>query len=460
MGVLLAARLVTAAGGSASPVLVGGVAAWCLAGVVAWSILRSDRVPAMRLGEVAARVARTGWIATVALAVVTTLAFVPDRLRGPASLAIALVVGAAIFSFVLAVGRLRLPRMAGVGVEVAVVGLILLAVIDATPSLAHLPYDPFGAQALPPGADANLLLLILVQIHQSFYLGPVADVLHGNAVLVDTFSQYGVGVIYLLALVFNVVPLGYGPMRLVSGGATGLAYAAGYGALRLAGCRRATAACALALGIAITQLDIVVGYLGSDFPSVGGLRFGPAYVLILVVVARARSQAHGRKLRASELVVVGISAIWSVEALVYALAIAFAAEGVAAASSPASGRPWARRWVAGVSGAVGAAIVAIAALILITRAVSGQWPDWGSYLAFLTLYSSRTVPGVLTFPSISAWSSGFAVGFVYLASAVTTARLTSVARSWPDLGPRLAAAAALTAFGTVSFSYWITHGAP
>ena len=37
------------------------------------------------------------------------------------------------------------------------------------------------------------------RFNQDFYLGPVGQILHGQAMLVDTFSQYGVGVMYFLA---------------------------------------------------------------------------------------------------------------------------------------------------------------------------------------------------------------------------------------------------------------------
>lgn len=454
LSVLLAARVVSAAGGPGAPVLVGGVVVWCLGALAARRIVRSDRRPAWLTPPVGPRAPMAAWAATVAFAVASTLGFVPDRLRGPLSLAICFAVGAALTSLVLAAERIRLSRRLGMAIDVLFVVLIVLAVVDASSLLPYLPWDAARAPASPVGADHVSVVLT----HQSFYLGPVTDVLHGHAVLVDTFCQYGVGVIYFLAAIFAVVPLGYGPMALVSGVLTGLACAAGYGILRLAGCRRATAAIAIALGIAVTQWQVIGS--AADFPSLGALRFGPAYLLILIVVARARWTARARELRAVELVVVGISAIWSLEALVYALAIAFAAEGIEAATSQASWQARGRRWLTGVAWALGAAVTAVVALAVLTRLFSGHWPDWSSYIAFLTLYSGRTVPGVFTFPAIGAWSSGFAVGFIYLASAVTIGRLASVARLRPEVRPRLVAAAALTGFGILSLSYWITHGDP
>ena len=40
---------------------------------------------------------------------------------------------------------------------------------------------------------------------QDFYRGPVGQILHGQAMLVDVFSQYGVGVMYFLAALFHIV---------------------------------------------------------------------------------------------------------------------------------------------------------------------------------------------------------------------------------------------------------------
>jgi hypothetical protein len=219
-----------------------------------------------------------------------------------------------------------------------------------------------------------------------------------------------------------------------------------------------TSAIALTAGIATTQLNTIGS--SAEFPSTGALRFGPAYLLILLVVAGARWPARERVLRVAALAVVALSAAWSAEALGYGLAVYGAARAVEAAIAIGPARARLVRGIAEVGGAIAAAAAAIALVEVLTRAFAGSWPDWSPYLAFLNLYSSRTVPQVIVFPAISAWSTGFAVGALYLASAVATVRLTGAGRVRPELRPRLVAAAAITAFGGVSFSYWITHGAP
>jgi hypothetical protein len=448
--VLFAARAATAGGADCAPVLIGGAVMWCLAGVVGLRAVRSGR--ARRLREAPAGIATLAWAATAGMLAAGILAFVPGRLRAGGPLAVSLLVGGGLMALVLGATRLRLRRGVGLGLDAVAVGVIVLGVVDASFFL-HFSHDAAGRPAAL-GADSFGLQLL----HEGFYLGPVNDVLHGRTVLVDTYSQYGVGVIYFLAAIFKLVPIGYGPLGLISGALTGVAYASGYTVLRIAGCTVVTGAIALAVGIATTGLDVVGSVAG--FPSVGALRFGPAYLLILVIAARARWRSHARELRAAELLVVGVSAVWSAEALAYALAIVMAAAGIEAATAPGARGDRVRRWLASVARAVVAVVAAIVLLELITRLSAGRWPDWSSYVALLTSYSSRTVPGVTVFPPIAAWSTGFAVAGVYLVSAVSVIRLAGHAEGDPSLRRRLIAGAAMTAFGVVSLSYWITHGAP
>src|SRR3712207_1083134 len=71
--------------------------------------------------------------------------------------------------------------------------------------------------------------------HYGFYLGPVNDVMHGRTLLVDVFSQYGVGVIYALAGFFEVVGLGYGAFWLLLASLAALLAAALYAIVVLGG---------------------------------------------------------------------------------------------------------------------------------------------------------------------------------------------------------------------------------
>ncbi|MGI8430044.1 MAG: hypothetical protein ACR2OB_12270 [Solirubrobacteraceae bacterium] len=108
--------------------------------------------------------------------------------------------------------RLRPPRWLKWGVDAAAVVLVALLVIDVAAYLPYLPFDPHDVRVIG-GKFTNSLNDLLPLVHQDFYLAPVNDLLHGRVPLVDAYSQYGVGVLYLLAAFFKVAPLGYGPSR-------------------------------------------------------------------------------------------------------------------------------------------------------------------------------------------------------------------------------------------------------
>ena len=66
-----------------------------------------------------------------------------------------------------------------------------------------------------------------------FFLGPVNAMRHGHPLLVDTFSQYGVGMFYALAAAFHGVPLTYGGLQFVLCLAYAAEFALVYTVLRL-----------------------------------------------------------------------------------------------------------------------------------------------------------------------------------------------------------------------------------
>ncbi len=80
-----------------------------------------------------------------------------------------------------------------------------------------------------------------------FFLGPVNAMSHGRPLLVDTFSQYGVGMFYALAAAFQAVPLTYGGLQFILCVAYVAEFALVYAVLRLA-CRSQVVA---VLGLAV-----------------------------------------------------------------------------------------------------------------------------------------------------------------------------------------------------------------
>lgn len=456
--VILAARLAHAFGVRAAPVLLGGLAVWALIVAVAW------RSPGgrERLGEAIAGRPRAASVVLTAVGILVVVALLPPGSLRPGPLALSLLA----LALVLPIAS-RWPKRSARGrlvhaLDVLVVGAIVLLVVDVQGYLQYLPYDPYALLRSAGRAPASLLSLpsaqaFLQQLHQDFFLAPVNDVLHGRPVLVDTYTQYGTGAFYFLAVWFKLAPLGYGALGLLSGLMTGLQYACGYAILRVAGCRPAVAM--VALGTALTAL--VLGAFGSltQYPAMGGLRFLWAYLLILLVVAGVRWPAWSARARVAALAILCVSAAWSLETMVYGLAIVSAAAGFAALSSPELPGRW-RRLGVDLAVAVGCCAGANLALTLVTLASSGQWPDWRPYLAFFTAYGEGDVK-TLNSPLIHSWSAGFGAGAVYFASALglvtTTLRRSDFVR---ERRATFAAVAVCTAYGVGILTYWITHSQP
>ena len=119
-----------------------------------------------------------------------------------------------------------------------------------------------------------------------FFLGPVNAMRHGHPLLVDTFSQYGVGLFYALTGAFHAIPLSYGGLQFVLCIAYAAEFALVYGVLRLACRSQLVAVLGLAVAL-VANLAVSPQYIAS--PSVGPLRFGLPWVVILAGTLRARS---------------------------------------------------------------------------------------------------------------------------------------------------------------------------
>ncbi len=317
-------------------------------------------------------------------------------------------------------------------------------------------------------ADVTAIVLIVLlasdvnaygdehRLDQDFYLGPVNAVLHGNPMLVTTFAQYGVGVMYFLAAIFKVIPLGYGGFQLVNSVMTCIEFVLIYCVLRLA-CRDQRLAI---VGIAVclvanllTGIEPVV-----DYASTGPLRFGPTWLLIFLAVARASARPGRRAaFNLSLAVLVAIAAVWSFETFIYTFSAIVAVdvlEAALGAGSPRERLARALRRVALVVATAGASQIVFA---LLTRAFAGAWPDWGSYLAYVRLYGWEGYGDLL----IETWSPGFLIAALYV---ISIAALVFVVATRPAFAGRnrvpLIAISGATAYGIASFTYFIGRSHP
>lgn len=458
LAVVLVARLTGPLGLQAAPVLVAGMTCWALAvAAVAW---RPEA--AGRLATVLARRPRGVWAAAAAAAVLGVVAVLPPRSLRPGAMALSLLL-AALLTGALQWRKLRYrPRLMH-ALDVAVFGAIVLLIVDALGYLQYLPYDPYSLIPLAQGHPANLfdtpgVQAFALQLHEDFFMAPVNDVLHGRPMLVDTYSQYGVGLFYFLAAWFKLAPLGYGPLGLLCGVMTGLAYGCAYATLRVAGARASVAG--VALGAAV--LAFIYGAYSSItlYPSTGGLRWLWAYLLILVIVAGARRPAWRRRARSAALGILAVSAVWSIEMMVYALTVVVAAAGFEALVAEEQARERWRRLAVHIACAIGVCVTANLLLAVATRALSGRWPDWRPYLAFFLSYGGGDVLRIRA-PLVHPWASFFGVAGIYFASALG---LVTSCLSRPQFARErkatLMAVATCTAFGIVSLTYFTVNSDP
>ena len=284
-----------------------------------------------------------------------------------------------------------------------------------------------------------------------FFLGPVNAMRHGQPLLVDTFSQYGVGIFYALAGAFRAVPFGYGGLQLILCAAYAVEFTLVYAVLRLA-CKSQLVA-VLGLAVAIVA-NLVVDPPAIAYPSIGPLRFGLPWLVILAGTLRARSTGHRRLLEAAMLLTVAVGAVWSVETFVCCLTT-YAALSVVSVVEGAESRSVRSLLVAErIAAAVVAGFLAVAATSAVVLLLTGDWPRWTDYLSFVALYAMRGFGSLL----IPTWSPGYLVAALYVLSLTALLALPRAVRIRER--PAVAATAGATAFGAIAFTYFLGRSAP
>ena len=427
---------------SVSRVLLAvGVLWWLLAAAVL-ARARSERPwPAL---AVLRRAEAAIWVALAVLLFLCLLAVTRRDVIELLPLAVGLIAVAPLTALILRCSGRRIAGGWGRALDLLLVATLLLAV----PDLVVISPDAAEATQLARFLDG------VVQFHHDFLLGPANQVLGGDAVLVDTASQYGVASIWFLAGWFELAPIGYGTFGLLDGLLTALTFASAFAVMRLAGVSRLLAAVAIALGVAVLVYgrEFPVGAL----PQEGPLRFGIPMLVILAVVAGARFPRRRKLCEGIALAAFGLSAIWSIEAFAMTGATLAALMCVQAALLPAGERvAAARRWIA--LGLV-ACIAAHVLLAVLTLMVSGELPDWTQYLAFLNAFLAGDL-GNLTYDFVR-FSPALAVAGAQLVGAAAVVLLI-----WqrPELARREPATAlalgGTSVYGIVLFYYFVDRSA-
>jgi hypothetical protein len=437
LATLLVVRVLPGGGGVVEALVA--MLAWI--GLAAWAFRRALKRswPALARWD---RHAPGLWALAAASLIALLLAFTDLR-----SISVpALAVGAALVIVVLRglarggtrLGGVDLGRW-GFAIDAGVLILLALAIPDL---VIFRPED--AATNQPDG------LSTIISFHHGLWLGPTNEVLSGRPLLVDTASQYGVGPIYLLAAWFHIAPIGFGTLGFLDGVSFALAFCAAYALLRIAGVSRLIAAAAIGVGVVVLVYNLVFS-VGS-LPQHGPIRFGLPLLLILASTIEARDRRGARIAGVAQLAVVGLATIWSLEALVYTLATYAAIVGLKASFSPPGGR---LRWMLRRAlAALGACVLAIVLLSVLTLVLTGSAPDFGPYLSYLHAFLSGPV-SELTY-DFAPWSAGLAVGGAYLVSAAAIVLLVlrrpEVARGQATT---MIALAGCTAYGVALFSYFV-----
>lgn len=288
--------------------------------------------------------------------------------------------------------------------------------------------------------------------NQNYFLGPVNQVLHGGTMLVDTFAQYGVGVMYFLAGVFLLVPIGYGTFALVIAALAVIEVLLIYAIVRI--CGRSQVIPVIAAAVAVVFVQFGQLYSAVPFPSAGLLRFGPPYIVILLEVLAARNPARRQRLQRAAVATTAIVSLWSFEAFSYTLATFLAILGLELVIDRERWREILRARISALAGLV----VAVQLLFAVgTRLASGHAPDWKIYLEYIRLYS---VKGFYNLP-VTPWSPGFLEGALCFASALLLAVLavhrSDVVRAQKELFVGLSGS---TAFAILAYTYYVGRSHP
>src|SRR5829696_3490733 len=335
----------------------------------------------------------------------------------------------------------RPPRALGLAVD----ALALLVVLALVPDLVIVRPEQAAAGDLAAAIETGI-----IQFHHDFLLGPAKEVLDGRAMLAGTASQYGVTSIYLLAGWFQLAPIGYGTLGLLTALLTSLWFGAGYAILRLAGTPRLLTSAALAVAVVALVFNLL--YPVGALPQSGPLRFGMPMAVVLAAVAGARFPRHARLTALAAAAIVGLASVWSLETFAYS-AVVFAAVAAAQAwLAPPPGRL--RQLIGQALAAAAACVLAQAVFTSATLAAAGELPAWGEYLAYLREFLAGEI-GELTY-DVARWTPALPVGAGYVASA---AALAELARRRPAAvereRPALVALCGLTTYGIALLSYYV-----
>jgi hypothetical protein len=246
--------------------------------------------------------------------------------------------------------------------------------------------------------------------HYLTNLGPALHLLHGGRLMVDTFSQYGPGPVLVTLLGLQIGPATFGTAQ-ITVQLFNLAY---YGAwlvcLHRMTDRKLAALLLGILSIAFFFASYIRGYGNiNDAPSVVAFHYLPTLLMVLALSYLRPPQRHSL----STAMATFVSGIWSIDALIGTLGVHFAFLGLLGLRDRAV-----TRLVADSFNAIVPAIAAIIIMTLGVRLQAGVWPDYGTYLRYLSSYNPlATYWSVDANPLFFGWHAMLLAVFVVFADA-------------------------------------------
>jgi len=291
--------------------------------------------------------------------------------------------------------------------------------------------------------------------HQNYYLGPVNALLHGRIILVNVFSQYGVLVLEFLALIFKMklVPLSYQGLSFLVALLCMLQYAVIYLLLR-AVLKSPWLSFLGLLVILLLNFFATINFFQAT-PSIGPLRFGLCYLMMVLCVLYYKYPAINRIFLFFVYVVLGLASLWSFESFVY---VAFMFLGMMVYQSIITNGQELWKVIQSILHTSFWAFLSIGLCQAIMAGAifleTSDWPKWGYYFEYVILYEKGF--GSLPVDPWSPWLFVIAIYFLCLSSYVIKWLIDRKL----DATVERATILCLSFFGIAQFTYYLGRSHP